>query len=255
MIYKFSTDRLKVNTYPIIPFGTIGWLKTSNNEVRQCKCVGAKWRTQSSMTPSAPIFEWKVAGIKEHVFSACCEVKKSVSYTNNEVITNPLTGKIYTTREYANNGSLSSKSEGQMVKTLYVNLIDILKAEYNLDDALIVTNVYDHIRESVGVKGYRINPDNSISIASLNYLEMEIVMDKNGIHIIIPDFLNGKVFTTIEQAKANQRMLPTYTFDDDEDGCDCDEENVKLTIEVDKKTLEQVKKVLEILDFEDPIFP
>ena len=58
-----------------IPFGTIGYVKTIHNNIRQCKCVGGRTKpVEEGKDRYAIQYEWKVAGYKEHffTFSCCC---------------------------------------------------------------------------------------------------------------------------------------------------------------------------------------
>ena len=236
-------------TIKIIPYGTIGWLKTTENTIHQCKCIGAKWvsPTDYDNDPSIPLYEWRVAGLPNHIFSFGSVVRTNYNqvyrnYSDEKPLTfnNGVSGNIFTSREYANNGKLGNLvKDGYMKPTKSVNIVDVMMKQYGFD--------LDGVNVGYGflsLRPYEIWRDNSIKQNGW-ITKFELTMDEKGFHLIVPSILSGKYYPSKEIAMAHTLSLPTFTFDN-EDGTDDNEEVfIEYTFKVNKKVIDTLKEIFE----------
>lgn len=224
-----------------VPFGTIGYVKTTDNEIRQCKCLGAKWvegNEKIGNIPLYPQYEWKVAGIREHQFS------KSVPSRLPH-------GIIYTTEEYAQRGSSATSyacaQKGELNPTAVFPIFNYLINKYGLKANNF--KVFGSTYECLEIKTYTKNKDHTTSLRETDF---EVFIDENGIDCRIP-MLEGPVngirrYATAEKAYASMKPLKVYSLDDDEDDDILPTiSRVKMTIEVEIEDIESIKKYATIL--------
>lgn len=221
-----------------IPFGTIGYVKTTNNEVRQCKCLGGKTMPMKDGESMHDIrYEWKVAGYKEHffTFSSCC---LSI-------------GHIYMDEVSAQRGTADTKygnQKGQMTFTRTFPIVACLIEKYGMDvNCFKTTGTWN---DCFHIETYSSNKDHT---TSLRRTDFEVVVDENGIDCRVP-MLDGVVdgihrYPTAEKAYASMKPLKTYSLDDDEDDDVVPTPTkIKVTIEVEINNLDNVKKYATILE-------
>lgn len=221
-----------------VVYGTIGYLKTKDNEIRQCKCLGAKWTSNDDCRSNGnPLYEWKVAGMQEHQFG-------SVSRLD--------CGIIYKTEQDAQRGGSSGPTKnGEMFPNRVVSVHEFLMRKYGLEnDSFKFCGTWNDI---LYIETYTLMKDHTIQLCRT---EFEIEVTKDGIDMTIP-FLEGPVggkakrYATKEQAYKAQKPMKVYILDDDDDEEEEDkkpnETLVKITIEVESKNVEQIKKFATIV--------
>lgn len=224
-----------------IPFGTIGYVKTTNNDVRQCKCLGGKTMPMTEGGDMHSIqYEWKVAGYKEHFFTfSSCNIS---------------IGHIYVDEVSAQRGTAETKYGGQKGEMTFTKsgrvfpIFNYLINKYGMSvDCFKLRGTWD---DCFQISTYSSNKDHTTSLRSTDF---EVVVDENGIECRIP-MLDGKVngihrYPTAEKAYASMKPLKTYSLDDDEDD-DVQPKvtKVKVTIEVEVENLDNVKKYATILE-------
>lgn len=188
-----------------LSYGTTGWLKTKDNEVRQCKCVGAKWGTKENTTGcsngSAAIYEWKVAGIKEHMHGSMSRLPIGVIYTN--------------VQDAQHGGTDEARKIGEMESNSTISIKDFLTAKYGLEAGCFrMQGTWDNI---LSLKTYSANPDNTVSLLATDF---EITLDGNGIDIAVPlldEPADGqRRFATRKEAYESMTPLFVHTLDEDE---------------------------------------
>lgn len=224
-----------------IPFGTIGYVKTTNNEVRQCKCLGGKTMLMKEGASLHSIqYEWKVAGYKDHffTFSPCC---LSI-------------GHIYMDEVSAQRGSADTEYGNQIgemslsKKGLTFPIFDYLIKKYGMDVKCF--NTMGTWNDCFHIETYSSNKDHTTSLRGTDF---EVVVDENGIDCRVP-MLDGVVngirrYPTAEKAYASMKPLKTYSLDDDEDDDVVPTPTkIKVTIEVEINNLDNVKKYATILE-------
>lgn len=221
-----------------IPFGTIGYVKTTNNEVRQCKCLGGKTMPMKEGENLHSIqYEWKVAGYKEHffTFSSCC---LSI-------------GHIYKDEVSAQRGTADVKygdKKGEMTCFGTFPIFNYLINKYGMSvDCFKLEGTWNHCFH---IETYAKFKDNTTGRRATDF---EVIVDENGIDCRVP-MLEGVVdgirrYPTAEKAYASMKPLKTYSLDDDEDD-DVQPKvtKVKVTIEVEIENLDNVKKYATILE-------
>lgn len=186
-----------------VRYGTIGWLKTTNNEIRQCKCMGAIWETNKGGYLK-PTYEWKVAGITEHQFGGHC---------NLEI------GTIYQTEKYAQHGysSYHSCAGGLLQYNGVLSVHGAMHKKYGIDinKCIRMSGTWDNI---LSLQCYGISVNNAIALYPTAF---NIKLDKEGIDVYIP-MLDGCVdnkhrYPTYELAQAACKPLKTYLLEEDDE--------------------------------------
>lgn len=221
-----------------IPFGTIGYVKTIHNNVRQCKCLGGRTKpVEEGKDRYAIEYEWKVAGYKEHFFTflPCC-----------------LTiGHIYKDEESAQRGAADTErgyQKGEMTAADTFPIFNYLIGKYGMDVKcfnLIVT--FDDFLQ---IKTYGKLLNNTTKLLLTDF---EVIVDENGIDCRIP-MLDGVVdgvrrYPTAEKAYDAMKPLEVYLLDDDEDDDVAPTPTkIKVTIEVEIDNIDNVKKYATILE-------
>ena len=222
-----------------IPFGTIGYVKTTNNEVRQCKCLGGKSKRIKEDGEVHEIeYEWKVAGYKEHffTFSSCC---LSI-------------GHIYVDEVSAQRGSADTKYGNQKGEMTFTNsgcvfhIFNYLIEKYGMStDCFKLSGTWHNLFH---IETYAKFKDHTTKRKATDF---EVVVDENGIDCRVP-MLDGEVngihrYPTAEKAYASMKPLKTYTLDDD-DVVAPTPTKIKVTIEVEVDNIDNVKKYATILE-------
>lgn len=221
-----------------IPFGTIGYVKTTNNEVRQCKCLGGKTMPMKEDENLHSIqYEWKVAGYKEHffTFSSC----------------NLSIGRIYMDEVSAQRGTAETRygsQKGEMTFSRTFPIFKYLINKYGMSvDCFKTMGTWNNC---FYIETYAKFKDNTTGRRATDF---EVIVDENGIDCRVP-MLDGEVngihrYPTAEKAYASMKPLKTYSLDDDEDDDVLPKvTKVKVTIEVEIENLDNVKKYATILE-------
>lgn len=237
MTYIHTEDmfRPKMN---YIPFETIGYVKTTNNEVRQCKCLGGHLKPiEVGKTDYSIQYEWKVAGYKEHffTFSSCC---LSI-------------GHIYKDEVSAQRGTADVKygnQKGEMTCFCTFPIFNYLIQKYGMDVKCF--KLEGTWSNRFHIETYTSNQNHT---TCLRHTDFDVVIDENGIDAIVP-MLEGAVdgirrYPTAEKAYASMKPLKTYSLDDDEDDdVPTTPTKIKVTIEVEIDNIDNVKKYATILE-------
>lgn len=222
------------------PYGTIAYVKTTDNEVRQCKCLGGKTIPMEEGGGLHSIqYEWKVAGYKEHffTFSSCC---LSIGHLyKNEISAQRGRADM----KYGNQKGELTFTENGRVFPIFNYLINKYGMSVNCFNLQGSWNELLHIETYVKLK------DNTTELRATDF---EVIVDENGIDCHIP-MLDGKVngirrFPTAEGAYAAMKPLKTYLLDDDDDDVAPITTKIKVTIEVEVDNIENVKKYATILE-------
>ena len=221
-----------------LSFGTIGYVKTIHNEVRQCKCLGGRTMPMKDGTDQHSIqYEWKVAGYKEHffTFSSCCL---------------PI-GHIYKDEVSAQRGSADTEygsQKGEMAFDCTFPIFNYLINKYGMDTKCF--NMMGTFGNLLQIETYGKLFNNTTKLFPTDF---EVIVDENGIDSRIP-MLDGKVdgvrrYPTAEKAYDAMKPLKTYLLDDDEDDDVIPTPTkIKVTIEVDIDNIDNVKKYATILE-------
>lgn len=219
-----------------IAYGTIGYVKTTDNEVRQCKCIATRWIDNKNTNFLKRQFEWKVAGYKEHFFTFST-YRLSI-------------GNIYLTEEFAQRGTADKYGvcENKRMNTnRNVSVHGYLMEKYGMTkDCFDVDGIFDNI---LLIKTYATMEDGTIKLLPS---DIEIVADKDGFRIGIP-MLDGSVngihrYPTFEKACAASKPLKVYFLDDDEPTTP---KKMKITIEIECDKVGKIKELATIIDIKD----
>lgn len=232
------TENMSRPQFKYIPFGTIGYVKTINNEVRQCKCLGGRTKCVKEGNDRYSIqYEWKVAGYKEHffTFSPCCL---------------PI-GHIYKDEVSAQRGTADTKygnKMGEMERGQIFPIFNYLINKYGMDVKCF--DLVGTFNDMFGIKTYAKLKDNTTRLRSTDF---EVIVDENGIDCRIP-MLDGEVdgirrYPTEEKAYDAMKPLKVYLLDDDDDDdVTPTPTKIKVTIEVEIDNIDNVKKYATILE-------
>lgn len=221
-----------------IPFGTIGYVKTIHNNIRQCKCVGGRTKpVEEGKDRYAIQYEWKVAGYKEHffTFSSCCL---------------PI-GHIYKDEVSAQRGSADTErgnQKGEMTAADTFPIFNYLINKYGMDVKCF--NLMGTFGNLLQIKTYGKLLNNTTKLLLTDF---EVIVDENGIDCRIPmleEVVDGvRRYPTAEEAYAAMKPLDVYLLDDEEDDDDAPmPTKIKVTIEVEIDNIENVKKYATILE-------
>lgn len=221
-----------------IPFGTIGFVKTIDNEVRQCKCLGGKTMPMKEGEDLYSIkYEWKVAGYKEHffTFSDCC-----ISI-----------GRIYIDEITAQRGSANVNAPTQIGNMKFFKTFPIfahLINKYGMSTKCFkASGTWNNCFQ---IETYASFKNNTIGLKDTDF---EVIIDENGIDCRVP-MLDGAVngirrYPTPEKAYASMKPLKTYLLDDDDDDDVAPTPTkIKVMIEVEINNIDNVKKYATILE-------
>ena len=198
--------------------------------------------------PSIPLYEWKVAGLPNHIYSFGSVVRANYNqvyknYSDEKPITfnNGVSGNIFTSREYANNGKLGNFSNEQYMRaTKSVNIVDVMREQYGFDlDGINVGFGF------ISLCPYEIWRDNSIK-QNTWLTKFELTMDEKGFHLIVPSILSGKFYPSREIAREHTLSLPTFTFDNEDGTNESEDVYVEYTFKVNKKVIDTLKEIFEV---------
>lgn len=219
-----------------IPYGTIGYVKTINNDVRQCKCLGGKSKLKREDIGEHVIeYEWKVAGYKEHFFTFCP--------SRLEI------GIIYVDEMSAQRGSADingASKIGELVKNDVFPIFHHLINKYGMSvDCFRLSGTWN---QCFSVSTYAKFKNNTTGLVSTDF---QVIIDKSGIDCVIP-MLDGSVngihrYPTAEKAYAAMKPLPVYNLDDEDDEPQNIVTKVKVTIEIEQCKLDKIKEIATIL--------
>lgn len=218
-----------------VAYGTIAWLKTTDNVVRQAKCIGAYTKPrENGSSLGLLVHVWKVAGIKEtfESFNAS-RIKLGILYVN---------------KDCAQNGSAKWDCATQIGELTYNQVVSVhkfLMAKYNL-----TSNNFEFRgtwNNFLSVLCYE--PVEKDHTAKQICADFDIRVNENGIDIIVPRLDNHTIFATKHEAYASMAQLTTITFDDEvaEQEEFETEQKVRITIEVATKDLSKIKAFAEIV--------
>lgn len=221
-----------------VRFGTIGYVKTTDNEVRQCKCLGGKTMpTKEGGSVHSIQYEWKVAGYKEHFFT----------FSPSRISI----GRIYIDEVSAQRGGASENcptQKGEMTAIATFPIFNYLINKYGMSvDCFKCTGTWYNCFH---IETYAKFKDNTTGLRATDF---EVIIDENGIDCRVP-MLDGAVngirrFPTAEDAYAAMKPLKTYSLDDDEDDdVKPTTTKIKVTIEVEIDNIDNVKKYATILE-------
>lgn len=219
-----------------VAYGTIAWLKTTDNMVRQAKCIGAYTKPHAD-NPSRGLLVhvWKVAGIKE-TFE---------TYNASRI----KLGILYAYKDCAQNGSAKWDCPTQMGELKYNKVVSVHKfliEKYNLAiDNFEFRGTWNNF---LSVLCYE--PVEKDHTAKQVCADFDICVNENGVDIIVPRLDNHTIFPTKYEACASMAQLTTITFDDEvaEQEEDENEQKVRITIEVTTKDLSKIKAFAEVVN-------
>ena len=214
-----------------VPVGTIGWLKTKNNEVRQAKLVKIVWE-KNAKGMTTPICEWKIAGIDKHEFGI-------------DWCTIPM-GKIYDSEFHAQHGSAVDYSNGYIQPTETFNIETKLTLKYGAFDRNRLNFSSGVSSNFLGLVTIGLKEDGTLHA---NFSTPFCVMiNEYGVRVSIPSVDNGTAFLTLQKAYAAYKPKKSITFEDAECKKKEQEETITLKVEINKKDLEQIIKFAKVID-------
>lgn len=215
-----------------VPVGTMGWLKTKNGEVRQTKLVKVVW-CENTKKEIVPRCEWKVAGIKEHVFGTWNILP---------------CGVIYKTEFLAQHGSaMKCHHEGIIAPTFSFNLYSVLVNKYGDFDINERFSCESTWKDVLSINTIAMEQDGTMPIKRKTPFCVEI--DSDGVHAWIPSVDNGTRFLTQGAALASYKPKKSITFDD-EDVVDDEpnEKTITLKVEVKESDFQMIKHMIKVVD-------
>lgn len=239
-------DSLNNNVFLYVPYGTIGYVKTINNEVRQCMCLGGKANPYYGFSEPLLVinYEWKVAGYEKHFF------------TNKPFLIS--IGAIYSDEQSAQNGSAVSSPYKNTIG-LYdeIDILGFLAGKYGISEDNISFKWFSetnpdysvHVIKALGLETYHINSDRTLEMKETDF---EISVGKNGVECVVP-MLEGEVngerrFAMEGEAYESAKPLKTYLLGE---GNGEVEKNfatkIKLTIEVEIGKIDDIREIATIL--------
>lgn len=215
-----------------IAYGTIGYLRTANNEVRQCVCLGGHSIPSLQQQGRHEMeYEWKVAGFNEHFTT------RSVSRLS--------IGIIYDSESAAKRGTYRADVPaqiGELKTNLKVNLYEILNSKYGLSrNCVKLGGTWDDL---FSLHCYGVCTDNSVKTFSTDF---EIFVIEDGVEIIVPHLDKNLRYPTKEQAYNAMAPCKTYLLVDEYEKETPTIKKITITIEVEETNLEEVKKYATIL--------
>jgi hypothetical protein len=182
-----------------VSIGTIGWLKTNTNEVRQCRLERVTFKDRH-----VPILEWKVGGMKDNLFG----------YNWNTI---EGLGVIYNTQYEAEHGSSNeSFNYSKFAPNDTFNVRTILTKRYgNFSNEMLYDNGFCCWDCNLAI--HTITMEKNGTLLLQYNTPFKVVIDKNGVNITIPSVDRGEAFLTNKAALATYKPLPIYTLDDEDE--------------------------------------
>lgn len=226
----FYGSKLVETLVEYVPIGTIGWLKTKNNEVRQAKLVKIVW-DKNAKGITTPICEWKIAGIDKHEFGI-------------DWCTIPM-GKIYDSEFHAQHGSAVNYSNGYIRPTQTFDIKTKLTLKYGAFDTDMLDFSASTISDYLSLVTIELKEDGTLLN---NYRTPFCVMiNEYGVRVSIPSVDNGTAFLTLQKACAAYKPKKSITFEDAECEKKEQEETITLKVEINKKDLEKITKYVKAI--------
>ena len=213
-----------------VPIGTIGWLKTKNNEVRQAKLVKIVWE-KNAKGMTTPICEWKIAGIDKHEFGI-------------DWCTIPM-GKIYDSEFNAQHGSAVDYSNGYIRPTQTFDIETKLTLKYGAFDRNRLNFSGTASSSFLGLVTIGLKEDGTMPFCYDT--QFCVMINEYGVRVSIPSVDNGTAFLSLQKAYAAYKPKKSITFEDAECEKKEQEETITLKVEINKKDLEQIIKFAKVI--------
>ena len=179
-----------------VRIGTIAWVKTTKNEIRQCRLERLTYKGYDM-----PILEWKVAGWDDIYIGRNWRTINGI-------------GVIYKTKFEAEHGSSNVNcNDSTFAPNDTFNVRTLLEERYGE----IPSEMFRFIgcwQDVLSIKTIAMKEDGTMQW--VYDTPFSIVADKNGVKITIPLVDFGEVFLTKEAALATYKPLPIFTFEDDD---------------------------------------
>lgn len=244
-IRDVNTDTLYI---PYIDYGTMGFVKSFDGNIYQCKLIGAKWNNVQGYTK--PTYRWRIAGIGD-----MDGIEGSASKL-------PI-GRIYETLEYAKKGTSNTKLSmneewklvGKMKEHSRFNVVDYLCDKYGFDErnfsfgkSFSNFSLYTSTIYPIKLLTWGITEDKCVKRFSTDF---NLYVDKDGIDLDIPSMDKNERFTTKEQADKAVGPYDVFLFQDSEmeliPSEKTETEEVTITIKVKKNKVERITKFAELI--------
>jgi hypothetical protein len=183
-----------------VRIGTIGWLKTKKNEVRQCRLEKVTFDYKDCHNWFT--CEWKVAGFADIM------VVKGSGWNTIEGV-----GVIYTTKEEAEHGSANTLcNNSRFAPNATINIYEKLVERYGefSTDKIEFDGCW---RDCLSITTILMKKNGTMPL--WRHTPFNVVADKNGVRVTIPLVDMGDAFLTKEAALATYEPLPIFTFDDE----------------------------------------
>lgn len=229
-MYIYTEDMFNPQ-FNYIPYGTIGFVRTNNNEIRMCKMVGATLKKNENNCGAYQLYyEWKVAGIKPHQFTfSTCELT---------------IGTIYRSEIGAQQGGASAD---RMKCTSSIRIAEYLRNKYGMSKECF--SLGGTWYKLFSIETYGVMTNHTIARKPTDF---DIVVDENGISVSVP-MLDGCVdgvrrYPTYDAAYKAMKPLKVYSLDDDDDEEDEPKPSkVVITIEIETTDIDKVKAFGKII--------
>lgn len=204
-----------------IPHGTRGYVKTIDNEIRECECLGAIW-----INDYTPQYTWRVAGYKEPICGSASRLPIGIIYQYES------DAQIGQSRHNA------PSQKGEMTTSCRVNILKLLQNKYGF----IGSNSFDYhgtFNDYISINAYKICEDNSIRTIAV---EFNVVVNEDGLDIVIPALENNEVYSTEESAVQSTKKLKVIHLGDDEEEEQQDSDTkIRLEVEIMSKDLDKIQ--------------
>lgn len=212
-----------------VGYGTIGWLKTKDNKVRQCRCIGARLVPPKPNYGCSTIeYEWEIAGLQEHEFGTYFKVNS---------------GLLYLKEEYAQNGSATDENWSGLMMPNRTFLIHSFIKKYGLDNRCVqFGGPYYNLLKIQTFASFR---DGTCRLVDTDF---EIALDEDGLDIIVPmldGWVDGKHrYATEEECYASKKPLEVYLFDDDADNDKKDtQQRLRVVVDIECGDLDRINDI------------
>ena len=179
-----------------VAYGTIGWLKCSDNKIYMCRCTQCEWVKVNDGLLSTCKVKWQVAGMS----------KEFTTMRTSRLLSGKINGIIYKTIQAAQNGTsnvcTSELQNGEMECNSHVDIIDYLRVKYpNINIACMGKNF--------NILTYRVYADNTISEKETPF---NVEVTHHGLKVSVPSLDDETTFITKELALSNLNPLDVVTF-------------------------------------------
>lgn len=211
-----------------IEYGTKGFVKTLNGEIRECKCLGGTLKPQTGW--GVMEYMWKVAGVDEIQHGTKNTIPLGVIYKSLE-------GATYGTCR----GSLANSEPDTMDENGYMFPIPYLAQKYGIGSEN-VRFIGAHMN-IIELKTFLVSRDSKVIEMNTDF---NLSVTKDGVTIDIPSVDNESTFVSSDDAWNSIKPSKVFYLDDDK-GKEDVSSYTRLVVDIKESKMDDLRDIAIIV--------